>query len=92
MRTSGDIGSLVDLRQHQPCLFEEQAPGLAELDPTIGTLEQACPQLLFQGLDLLAQRRLGDPQVLRRPAKMQLFGDGDEVAQVTQFHGSSNRS
>jgi hypothetical protein len=43
-------------------------------------------QLLLQRLDLLAQRRLRDAQHLGGAAKVQLFGDGDEVAQMTQFH------
>jgi len=58
----------------------------AEFDPTIGTLEQPCAQLLLQRLDLLAQWRLGDAQLLCGAAEVQFLGDGDEVAQVTQFH------
>ncbi|MNG11410.1 hypothetical protein D3C84_949530 [compost metagenome] len=86
LRTPGNVGGLVDLSQDQARFFEKQPPRFTELDPTIGTFEQTCAQFLFKGLDLLAQRRLGDPQILRSPAKMQLLGDGNEVAQVTQFH------
>ena len=46
----------------------------------------------YLGLDLLAQRRLGDAQHLCGAAKMQFFGDGDEVTQMTQFHRISIRS
>ncbi|MCY1178974.1 hypothetical protein D9M73_193490 [compost metagenome] len=80
------------MRQHQPRLFQEQPTGLAQLDPTIGTLEQARADLLFQRLDLLAQRWLGDAQHLCGAAEMQFFGDGDEVAQMTQFHENPIRS
>jgi hypothetical protein len=83
LRATGHIRSFVDLRQHLPRLVEKQAPCFAQLDPTVGTLEQPRAQLLLQGLNLLAQRRLGDPQGQRRTAKMQLLGHGDEVAQMT---------
>ncbi len=86
LRTPRHVRRLVHLGQYQPRLFQEQAPGLAELDPTIGAFEQARPHLLLQRLDLLAQGRLGDAQHLGCTAKMQFFGDSDEVAQVTQFH------
>jgi len=92
LRTPRHICRLVDLGQHQPCLLQEQAPGLAQLDPTIGTLEQACAQLVFQRLYLLAQGRLRDAQHLRGAAEVQLFGNGDEVAQMAKFHASLIRS
>ena len=92
LRTARHIRSLVDLRQHQAGFHEEQAPSLAQLDPTIGALEQPRADLLFQRLDLLAQGRLGDPQNLGGPAEMQLFSHGDEVAQVAQFHENLIRS
>jgi hypothetical protein len=38
---------------------------------------------LFQGLNLLAQGWLRDPQHLCGAAEVQFFGDGDEVAQAT---------
>ena len=88
LRTARDIGRLVDLRQHQTRLLEEQPARLAELDPTIGTLEQASPQLLLQCLDLLAEGRLGDAQQLCGAAEVQFLGHRDEVAQVTQFHSA----
>ncbi|MNP48135.1 hypothetical protein D3C76_1422350 [compost metagenome] len=92
LRPSRDIRRFVDLRQHQPRLFQEQPTGLAQLDPTIGTLEQPGADFLFQRLNLLAQRWLGDTQHLCGAAEMQFFGDGDEVAQMTQFHGNPIRS
>jgi hypothetical protein len=87
LRTPGHIRRFVDLGQHQPRLFEEQSTGLAQLDPTIGAFEQPRAHLLLQRLNLLAQRWLRDAQHLGGAAEMQFFGDGDEVAQMTQFHG-----
>ncbi len=48
--------------------------------------EQLHPQLGLQRADLLAQRRLGDVQAKRGAREVQLLGDGDEIAQVAQFH------
>ena len=36
--------------------------------------------------DLLAQRRLGDSQMCRSIGEMQVLGDGEEVAQLAEFH------
>jgi hypothetical protein len=46
-------------------------------------VQQPHAQLALQGLDLEAERRLGDAQALGRPAEVQLLGDGDEVPQVS---------
>ncbi|MCY1435085.1 hypothetical protein D9M71_511650 [compost metagenome] len=86
LRTPGYIRGLLHLRQYLARFLEEQSPGLAQFDTTIGTVEQPGPQLLLQSLDLLTQGRLGNTQLLGGAAKVQLFGHGDEVAQMTQFH------
>src|SRR5262249_25659747 len=36
-------------------------------------------KLLLEGVDVAAQRRLGDPQGLRRPADVAMLDDGDKV-------------
>src|SRR6202022_2025929 len=43
----------------------------------------------LQLMDLLAERRLGDVQPGCGTAKVQLLGDGNEIAQLTKFHGTS---
>jgi len=40
----------------------------------------------FELLDVQAERRLGDGQTLGGTAKVQLFGQHEEIAQVTEFH------
>ncbi|MNG02321.1 hypothetical protein D3C84_853470 [compost metagenome] len=87
-----DIRRFGDLRQRQSRLFEEQPTGFAQFDPTIGTFKKPCADFLFQRLNLLAQRWLRDAQHLCGAAEVQFFGDGDEVAQMTQFHGNPIRS
>ena len=47
-------------------------------------LEQRMSDLVLQPADLLAQRRLGDPQALRGPAEMQLLGENGERAQLVE--------
>ncbi|MNN84544.1 hypothetical protein D3C81_2017180 [compost metagenome] len=89
MRTARNIGRLLYLRKYLTGFLEEQPTGLTQLDPTIGTFEQARAQFLFKGLDLLAQRWLRDAQLLSRPPEVQLFGNGNEVTQVAQFHEAS---
>ena len=45
--------------------------------------------LLLELADLLAERRLGHVQPLRRAAEVQLLGDGDEVAKVSELHATA---
>src|SRR5690349_4117451 len=52
------------------------------------TVQEHHAELGLELADLLAHRRLGDVQPLCRAAEMQLLGDGDEVAEMSQFHGS----
>jgi hypothetical protein len=48
--------------------------------------KQRNTNFLFQLPDLLTQGRLGDPQHFRRTREMALSDDGQEIAQVPQFH------
>jgi hypothetical protein len=43
-------------------------------------------KLILQVANLPAQGRLGDVQPRRRACHILLFGDGDEVAEVAEFH------
>ena len=74
-------------RQHVACVAVEEAAGFGELERACAALEQRGAQLLFQLLDLPAQRGLGDEQALGRAGEIALFGNGDEVAQMAEFHG-----
>ena len=67
---------------------EERRPGRGQLDLALVAQQQLRADLLLELADLLAQRRLGHVQALRRAAEVQLLGDGDEVAQVSELHGS----
>jgi len=52
-------------------------------------VEEADLQVAFERLDLLGQRRAGDAEPCGGAAEVQLFGDGDEVPQLTQLHRQS---
>ena len=49
-------------------------------------MEERSADLLFQILDLVAQRRLANADLGGRPGEMTLFSDGQEIADVAQFH------
>ena len=68
---------------------EERRAGRGQLDLALVAQQQRRADLLLELADLLAQRRLGHVQALRRAAEVQLLGDGDEVAQVAELHGPS---
>ena len=60
---------------------------MVSYDAALGAVEELDAELLLELADLLAYCRLRDVQALRRAAEVQLLGDGDEVPQVTEFHG-----
>ena len=74
------IHRLAHLRERLAGFLEEQPAGVGKRYVAVGALEQAHPELVFQRLNLLTERRLGDAQQLRGAAEMQLFGNGYEVA------------
>src|SRR5690606_26084098 len=67
-------------------LIEEGFACLRERDMPTVSVEQTQAELCFKRADLLAQRGLHDVQLLGRVAKVQLFGPGHEVAQMTKLH------
>ncbi len=72
-------------------LVEQDGARGRQLDPSRGADEQLDAQRGLERLDPLAQRRLRDVQALRGAREMQLLGDGDEVAEVSeQVHRASS--
>jgi hypothetical protein len=68
-------------------LFEKRATRLGQLDVS-ATYEQLDPKLSLEGPDLLAEWRPGHSEALGGSPEVQLFGDGDEIAQLPELHTS----
>jgi hypothetical protein len=68
-------------------LIQKDTSCFGQLHTALVARKECDTQILLELTDLTAQRRLGDVQLLRGPAKVEVFGDGKEIANVTQFHG-----
>src|SRR3546814_7826636 len=77
-------------RQRGACLVVERAAGRGQRDAAVVALEQLHAELVFQLLQLRGKRRLRDVQPCGGRGEAALFGNGNEIAQLTQFHYSSS--
>src|SRR5438477_8065823 len=73
-------------RKQSSCFFQKDAARMRQLDVTITALQQRDAQFLLEHPDLLAQGWLGNVNAPRRPRKVKLLGDSDEIAQLTEVH------
>ena len=71
---------LVVVVLHAPCERQQLAAVPGELDLARAPIEELDVELLLEAADLLAQRRRGDAQPLRRAAEVQLLGEHAEIA------------
>ena len=81
-----EIRGLFRMHDHHARPLEKCPPFCRHFDAPARAVKQFQPKLPFQRPDLLAERRLGQPQPPGRAPEMQLLGHGDEVAQMPQFH------
>ncbi|MDQ1651272.1 MAG: hypothetical protein QOI35_472, partial [Cryptosporangiaceae bacterium] len=65
--------------------WQQQLPCRGERHRAPIPVEQAGTEVSLKGPDLLGQRAPGDAQPLRRATEAELFGDGDEVAQLAKL-------
>jgi hypothetical protein len=72
--------------QHLTSVGQELAPGRRQFDVSSVADEKLSPKLTFEIADLLGERGAGEVKALGGPAEMQLFGNGDEVSQLPEFH------
>ena len=86
--TAGAVADFVELFEQHIGVLIKKPPGLGQ-PQRAATLEQNHPQLIFQLLDLPAQRRLGDVQAFGGAGEVEGFPQYLEIAQVTQFHDGS---
>ena len=71
---------------------QEGAAGVGQADAARMAHEQGGVDLALERADLLAERRLLHAQLLGRARDVALMGDGDEVAEMAQFHGHIDSS
>jgi len=84
------LDSAPDLRQivvhlfdRAPGAFGQELAGECQPHATRRAIEKAVPEQFFEPFDLLAERRLGDPQALRRLAEMERLRHCEEVPKMT---------
>src|SRR5262245_23672226 len=73
-------------------LIEKDRSGPRQCHAAAIALEQPEPHFLLQGADLTAQRRLDDVHASRGAAEVELFGDGDEGAEMAKLHDAKRVS
>ena len=83
---TGPHGSLVDSREDRFGIDQKGAAGIGQADAARMAHEERRVDLAFEGAYLLRQRRLLDVEFLGRTRDMPLMGNGDEVAEMAQFH------
>lgn len=76
----------VDLCEDFADVIVERSAGVGQLDAHPITVEKTDSEFPLEVANLPAERRLGDPQLLRRTAKIQVLGDGVKITQVAKLH------
>jgi hypothetical protein len=82
--TPGDLQRMLSLPQRSSGHVEECPSGSSEFDAR-RSHEQRKANDLLQPLDLLTQGWLGDAESRGGSTEVQLFGDSNEVPEVTKF-------
>ena len=80
------------LGEHAPRVRQERLPDRRQRDAPARAVEELRADLVLEGADLLAQRRLRDEDARGGAAEVELVGDGDKVAKVSEFHRRRDRS
>src|SRR5206468_3830754 len=73
------------MTEHPVCLREQGGSRVRQGNLSLRAVEQPYPELILELAYLSRDRGLGDVQSLRRPAEMQLLGDGDEISEMTKL-------
>src|SRR3954469_15351498 len=78
----GGVGGAQDAAR----LLEQHNARRGQRDAAVRAVEEPDAELVLELADLLADGRLGDVEPLPGAAEVQLFGDGDEVPEMAEFH------
>ena len=85
----GAFGGALGARRLGECearFGEKRAPRRGELHAASDALEQRRADLALEVADLTGERRLRDVEPRGSAAEVELFGDGNEVPEVAEFH------
>jgi len=75
----------IEIGEEGAGVLDQDRAGRRQLDAPPRTRQERESELLLERLDLSAQRTLSHVQAFCRPAEVPLFGDGDEIAKVTEL-------
>ena len=78
----GDVGQL----ENFPRILQKHMPFLGQAHLFAGALEQRHPQLVLQGLHLVADSGLSQAQVLGRPGEVEIVGHRQKALQLRGVH------
>ena len=93
MGSTSEMHGPLRMRERRAGLLGEDAPGIGELhNPSLVASEQVKSMLCFEVCNLFAERRLGYMQSVRGPPEVQLFGQGNDCKQVTDFNAGEHCS
>ena len=73
-------------REHGPRPFERGRAGGRHARRATGPVEERRPEVLFELADLRADSGLADVDPRRGAGEIRLFGHGDEVLELPEFH------
>ena len=77
------------LFEYMSCFRQKNLTGWGQRDRSLCSKKQAARQVSFNFLNLHCECRGGDVESFGRTSKMELFGQHDEVAKVSELHSSS---
>src|SRR5438876_4133021 len=75
-----------DLIHDRACLGQKRFPCARQRDASRQPAEQLYLELVLEGADLLAERRLLHPELLRSAGDVAFPRHSQKISQVTQFH------
>ena len=73
---------MIHLGENGAGIAEQGPAGVGEADAARQAVEQLRVELALKRLDLLAERRLADANLGRRPREMPLLGDSQKISDV----------
>jgi hypothetical protein len=82
-----DVVEWLSPSAESPLLVEQQHTRLCEFHAARQTMKEGSAQFPLEAADLEAEARSLDSQPLGSAGEMQLLGNRDEIAEMSEFHG-----